>query len=936
MLPPAARVWERKISRNLIRASFSLSRRYDKLKLIGHQDAEISMAKADWKQVDQLLDAALELEPQARRKFLDDAGASPDLLREVESLLACEQKMDGFLTAPALAFSSDFFTDEEGSEERAGQTVGRYRIIREIGRGGMGAVFLAERSDGEFKQEVALKVVRRSFADSNLARRFRRERQILASLHHPNIAPLLDGGVSTDGEPYFAMEHVEGVRIDDYCAAENLRTEERLRLFLAVCRGVAYAHQHLIVHRDIKPSNILVTADGTPKLLDFGIAKLLDDEHTNDHTRTELRAFTPVYASPEQARGERVTTASDVYSLGVLLQDMLGNAHRSPWSNMQLTPAGWRSQTPGQKTSVTNQPADQEQGSKRNRQRQRFLSAELANIIAMARREEPARRYASVAQFAEDVQNYLDGLPTRAQKDSFTYRAGKFIRRNRLTVGAAALVVLALVVGLAAALWQANAARRERDRAERRFNDVRQLSNALLSDIAPKIERLPGSTDARQAVLTQSLKYLDSLANEAAGDLQLQSELASAYEKVGDLQGNPTNPSLIALADALRSYDKANAMRRSLLERAPRDFERRRQLANNYRALGDIRWQTNEPAESLKNSEAALSLYSELLAEQPGSTELRLSVARTTLDIGKVHSTNEKYAEAISFFEKAAALLTGAPASATGSERLESAMLLAEAHKWMGNALSWEGQQKEAEVEIAKAVALSEALITENPLDHRVRTSLHQTYMMTSSVYEEVNDPLSNEYAFKALKVIEETVAKDPANIRARQQLGKTYSRVGVTLDNTGKPDQSVLYLEKAVNISRELMGTETKNRRLKYDLATSYIRLGDAKKRQRNFRASIADLEQAALVLKELTDADASDNASLRNLANAIESQAKSYEGLADLATGAEKSTQLQMAKQSYQRAYDILRQLEAKNALSKIDRKSMEKLRVILEKFE
>ncbi|MBC8030280.1 MAG: serine/threonine protein kinase [Pyrinomonadaceae bacterium] len=877
------------------------------------------MRSNDWQKVEELLDAALDLAPDARARFLDELSATkPDLRREVESLLVCEEKVDGFLATPALALSSDFFEDAEAVEERAGQTVGHYRIIREIGRGGMGAVFLAERSDGEFQQEVALKVVRRSFADSELARRFRRERQILASLNHPNIARLLDGGVSTDGEPYFAMEHVEGVRIDDYCAAENLRTEERLKLFLAVSRGVAYAHQHLVVHRDIKPSNILVTADGTPKLLDFGIAKLLDDEGTNEHTRTELRAFTPVYASPEQARGERVTTASDVYSLGVLLQHMLGNGHRS--------------ETPGQQTSVANVPTDQEQGSKRNRHRQRFLSAELANIIAMARREEPARRYASVAQFAEDVQNYLDGLPTRAQKDSFTYRAGKFIRRNRLTVGAAALVALALVVGLAVALWQANAARRERDRAERRFNDVRQLSNALLSDIAPKIERLPGSTDARQAVLTQSLKYLDSLANEAAGDLQLQSELASAYEKVGDLQGNPTNPNLIALADALASYEKANAMRRNLLERNPRDFERRRMMANNYRALGDIRWQTNEPAESLNNSQAALGLYSELLAEHPGSTDLRLSVARTTLDIGKVHSTNEKYAEAISFFQKVVAML----GEQLGLADVESLLLLAEARKQLGNSLSWEGKQKEAEEEMARAVALSEALFAANPFDNRMLTALHQTYMLTSSVYEDVNDTLSNEYAFKALKIIEATVAKDPANIRARQQLGKTYSRLGVTLDNTGKPDQSVLYLEKAVNISRELIGAETKNRRLKYDLATSYIRLGDARKRQRNFRDSITDLERAASVLKELTDADASDNASLRNLANAIESQAKSYEGLAALATGAEKSAQRQMAKQSYQRAYDILQQLEAKNALSKVDRKSMEKLRVILEKYE
>ena len=894
------------------------------------------MRTDQWLKVEELLNAALEIEPGERRKFLDEASAdAPDLRREVESLLACEEGADGFLDAPALALSADFFADGDGAEERAGQTVGHYRIIREIGRGGMGAVFLAERSDGEFRQEVALKVVRRSFADPELARRFRRERQILASLNHPNIARLLDGGVSADGEPFFAMEYVEGVRIDDYCAARNLPTEGRLRLFLAVCRGVAYAHQNLVIHRDIKPSNILVTTDGTPKLLDFGIAKLLDAEHTGEHTQTDLRAFTPDYASPEQVSGARVTTASDVYSLGVLLQDMLGGAHSPSSSNMQLAPGGWRSETPGRKTSATNLPANQEGGNKKARNNQRrFVSAELQNIVAMARREEPARRYASVAQFAEDVQRYLDGLPTRAQKDTFTYRAGKFIRRNKLTVGAAALVALSLVVGLAAALGQANVARQERDRAERRFADVRQLSNALLTEIAPKIERLPGSTEARQAVLTQSLKYLDSLANEAAGDLQLQSELASAYEKIGDLQGNPTNPNLIALADALVSYEKANAMRRALLERSPRDFERRRLLANNYRALGDIRWQTNEPTESLKNSEAALGIYSELVAERPDSNELRPALARVNLDIGKSLSTNERYPEAITSFQKAVALL--AEVQRQSPDGMEVSLLLAEAHKQMGNSLSWDGKQPEAEAEMAQAVAMSESLFAANPLDNRVRSALHHTYMMTSSVYEEVDDPLSNEYAFKALKVIEGTVEKDPANVRAKQQLAKTYSRLGVTLDNTGKSDESVLYLGKAVHILQELVGSETKNHRLKYDLATAYIRLGDARYKQRNYRDSLGDLGHAAAVLTELINDDAADNASLRNLANASDSMAKSYEGLAALTTGAERQSQRQMARQSYQRALDILRQLEAKNALSKFDHKSLDRLQDILQKYE
>ncbi|HEY0101336.1 MAG TPA: protein kinase [Pyrinomonadaceae bacterium] len=902
------------------------------------------MRKEEWREVEELLDAALELAPEERRKFLEEVGGrAPELRREIESLLVCEEGANNFLAAPALAFSADFFdapgNDAHGADMRAGQTVGHYRIRREIGRGGMGAVFLAERSDGEFEQQVALKIVRRSFADSELARRFRRERQILASLNHPNIARLLDGGMSADGEPFFAMEYVEGVRIDDYCDAHDLPNEARLSLFLGVCRGVAYAHQNLVVHRDIKPSNILVNAEGTPKLLDFGIAKLLDADQLDEHTRTDFRAFTPDYASPEQVSGGHVTTASDVYSLGVLLREILGGAKITGRASSQkeFVPGVWRSVTPGQKTRATNLPTNRENGDGRARTtRRRFVAAELENIIAMARREEPARRYASVAQLAEDVQRYLDGRPTRAQRDSFTYRAGKFIRRNKLSVGAGLIVALSLLVGTAFALWQARVARGERDRAERRFADVRQLSNALLTEIAPKIERLPGSTEARQAVLTQSLKYLDSLAYESADDLSLQSELASAYEKIGDLQGNPTNPNLSALTDALASYEKANAMRRALLARAPRDFEQRRLLADNYRSLGDIRWQANESAESLKNSEAALSLYTELLAGQRGSNLLRISLARTHLSIGKSHATNERYPEAISSFQKAVTLLAEAERPSP-EQKIEISMLLADAHKQIGNSLSWDGKQPEAEAEMAQAVSISESLIAANPHDNRLRTSLHQTYMTMSSVYEESNDPLSNEYAFKALKVIEETVARDPADLRARHELAQTYSLLGVTLENIGRNGESILYLEKAVRILQEIMRNETKNRRFKYDLATALTRLGDAVHKQRRFRDSLAALQNAAAVLTDLTNSDPTDNASLRNLANAHDSMAKSHEALAARATtGAEKQSHHQQAKQNYTRALELLHRLEAKNALSTYDRKSLEEMQTILQKYD
>ena len=411
------------------------------------------MQQLDRQRLKDLFSLALELPNDARPDFLRESCAGDAALRrELESLLAAYDEPHPLIERDDFAAASVFGAAGANYE---GRRFGRYRVVREIGRGGMGAVFLAERADGEFEQRVALKVVRRGFADPDLARRFRRERQILATLSHENVARLLDGGVSEDGEPFFVMEHVEGARLDDYCDANRLGTDARLRLFLKVCDGVSYAHQRLVVHRDLKPSNVLVTASGTPKLLDFGIAKLLDPEQAGDETRTEHRAFTPEYASPEQARGESVTTATDVFSLGVLLRNLL-QANDARRARRRVEEWRARGGSDG-RTVAANLPTRPEDGGAAETQHG-LLGAELRNIVRVATREEADRRYPSVAALAEDVRRYLAGLPVRAQKDSFTYRAGKFVRRNRLPVAAAALVALSLVVGASAAAWQARVA----------------------------------------------------------------------------------------------------------------------------------------------------------------------------------------------------------------------------------------------------------------------------------------------------------------------------------------------------------------------------------------------------------------------------------------------------------------------------------------------
>ena len=898
----------------------------------------------------ELVKSAIEYGPEGWGAFLDEeCRADPAMRAEIESLLKHHEAADKFIERPALHIAAESFTRQ--GAYHSGQVIGDYEIVSLIGSGGMGEVYLAQ--DRQLHRQVALKLVRRGMNSDDIARHFQREERLLASLNHPNIAQLYGSDVTTDGIPFFAMEYVEGERLDQYCDERQLSTEERLHLFRKVCSAVTYAHQHLVIHRDIKPANIRVTAEGEPKLLDFGIAKLLDSESapSSGQTLTLQGVMTPEYASPEQVAGENVTTASDVYSLGVVLYELL-SGHRPYRVKSRRADEIARAigeQAPERPSTAVRRVEDDTQitpksigvarGTLPDKLRRR-LTGDLDNIVLMAMRKEPGRRYASVAQFSSDIQRHLDGLPVIARKDTWGYRSGKFVQRHKVGVTAAALVTLTLISGLIATFWQANRATRQasiaaqqRDRAERRFRDVRQLSNALLFEIAPKIERLEGATEARQSLLNQSLKYLDSLAKESGQDSALQSELAAAYEKIGDLQGNPRNPNLMVLTDALASYEKANAMRRELIEKKPKDPEQRHLLANNYRVLGDLRWQTNEPTKSLKDSEAALRLYTELLAEQPEAPELRLGLARTNSDIGQLFSTNEKHADAIPYFAKAIAVTQELREQFPA--RIDVLTSLAAAHQGMGNALSWTERQKEGETEMAKAIEIYEPLVAANPNDSKLRSELYRTYVMTSSVYETINDILATEYAFKALKVAETSAGKDPANLRAKHYLAMAYSRVGVTLPNIGEAADSIPYLEKAVAVLQELISAENKNRRFKSQMGLALLRLGDARHKQRNFRGALQDLNKAAATYSDLVATDASDNNSLKNLASANKSLAEAHEAIAQ-SNGEEKPFHHPMAAKHFRNARDIFLKLQAQKTLSKFDLKTLEETQAAVARYE
>ncbi|MEO8028002.1 MAG: serine/threonine-protein kinase, partial [Bryobacteraceae bacterium] len=412
-----------------------------------------------------------------------------------------------------------------------GRRFGTYQIERMIGRGGMGAVYLAYRVDGNVEHKVAVKIIGLPFEIQPFQERFRRERQILATLNHPNITHFIDGGVTPDSELYLIMEYVDGTPIDRYSALHDLPEALRLDLFRQVVGAVAYAHQNLIVHRDLKPANILVSKDGTPKLLDFGTAKLVDDDRFDNSTSTAL--LTVNYASPEQVRGEPATTLSDVYSLGVILYELM-SGHRAFTGSLvaRLDPDAERKQLTA-------------------------LHGDLDLIVRKATDPVPANRYSSVEQFGEDLLRFQAGKPVIAHPESAAYRIRKFVRRNRLSVGVALLAAVAILGGGFATLWQARIATQARQRAEARFQEVRQLGNYLIYDIHGGLQELPGSTALQEQVVERAVGFLDALSRDSTLDRQLQLEVAAGYQKLGDALGNPNQASLGDRKRALEMYDKA-------------------------------------------------------------------------------------------------------------------------------------------------------------------------------------------------------------------------------------------------------------------------------------------------------------------------------------------------------------------------------------------
>ncbi len=812
------------------------------------------MTPERWQQMKDVLATALETPPAERASYLNRSCAGdPALLHDVELLLLDEEKLSPqFLNDDALAAAAADILPEEASRW-IGRRVGAYKILQQIGAGGMGEVYRAVRDDDHYQKEVALKLVRAGQDSEFVITRFKNERQILATLDHPNIARLLDGGTTENGTPYLVMELIEGRPIGEYCDAHELSIRDRLALFMQVCAAVQYAHQRLIIHRDIKPGNILVTAEGVPKLLDFGIAKILDVEGQAgqvDSTMTMFRLLTPQYASPEQVRGEPITTASDVYSLGVVLYELLTRqspypANSAPQDAVRAvcefeparpSTAVRQGRTPARDSrlnSGSNHKAHAGTPDKLARQ----LRGDLDNIVLMALRKEPQRRYSSVEQFSEDVRRSLATLPVAARKDTRRYRASKFVTRHKASVAAAAAVALTLVIGLVITVQEARI-------AQRRFNDVRKLANSLIFDVHDSIKDLPGSTPARKMIVDRALQYLNVLAQESNGDMGLQRELAAAYERVGTVQGDYTENNLGDSQGALTSYQKALEIRKQI-DAGSRDWNDHLALARNYRLVGHQQWANGDLHGAREHIDRAIAISENLNQAQPENSKILSELgsdygASARLGYPEDRSARQKivgdYRRALAADES---LLKLKPDDVTA--------LHGYAADLSGFGFVLEGSDPLAGLaNYEKALEIDRKVSRISP-EPRYQRRVAIDYGSIASVYDDVGDyARAADYDMRDLAIFQDLTRADPKNALLRRGLAIAYSNTAAASVRAGKIELALEYSNKSVDIMRTLVASEPQKAYQQGKFAGTLVAHGTILIYANQPQAAIADFESA------------------------------------------------------------------------------------------
>jgi len=677
------------------------------------------MTPERWQKVESIFHEALERPPVERTGWIAGAcGGDEELCREVSSLLASDVAGAGsFIQSKVQSAVLNYH--ESGGQPGAGRRIGPYQLVRELGRGGMGAVWLAVRADDQYLTEVAIKLVRQGLDTDLILRRFRRERQILAWLQHPNIARLLDGGTTEDGTPFLVMEFVEGSWITRHAFEHGLTVDQKLRLFLSVCDAVAYAHRNFIVHRDLKPGNILIDQSGAPKLLDFGISKFLYSEQSDATITQDGGMMTPDYASPEQILGDPVTIGTDTYSLGAVLYELLTG--HLPHRIEKCTPLALERAICLDETIVPSAVV-------RDHALSRRLKGDLDNIILRAMQKDPARRYPSVEDFAQDIRRHLSYLPVVARQDTPLYGARKFLRRNRVAVAGAAFAGGFLIAGVIASSYQAHIARQ-------RFEQVRRLANTFVFDVEAAVRNLPGATSARRLIASTGLEYLDNLALSASRDWPLQRELAEAYQRIGEVQGGSDTANLGDSAAALASYVKADKLLDAVLQHNPTDKQAALdRLSMRYR-MGSLESYSGKLHEAIETFQKGLHLAEANLSRNPGELDFQRRAADLYRELSRVQRDADNISGALNSATRSVNLLERSVAAHPG-ERIDR-YKLSSAYEVMGGALAAMGQREGALENYRRTVAIMEDLCRLEPVNAQYRRGL-------MLAYSHVGDTLGN------------------------------------------------------------------------------------------------------------------------------------------------------------------------------------------------
>jgi len=783
------------------------------------------IAQDDWPAVKALWFAVQDAVPESRDALLNDPGVNSGVRRHVVCLLAASASLGDRFETPAISgLGGAYLPPDATAPSLIGRRLGPYDVVRRIGQGGMGAVYEAVRADDAFKQRVAIKTIWRGADSTVLLQRFRSERQILAGLQHPNIAALVDGGATEEGTPWLAMEYVDGVPIDEYCDAHALGLAARLDLFRQVCAAVHFAHRNLVVHRDLKPTNVLVTPDGTVKLLDFGVAKLMDDPRGEGTlTSAGLSPFTASYAAPEQITGAAISTATDVYSLGALLAMLLAGA--PPLECTGLSPAelvdAIRDQPAPAPSEIVERTAAtdsahalrlaQARGFQNAARWARALTGELDAIAAMALRKEPERRYAGADVLAEDVRRYLRRDRVHARPDTVAYRLRSFVRRQRPLVLASAAGLLVLVIAIGAVSWQERLRANERVRAEQRLREVRTLVSALVNDANDQLADIPGATQARANLVRTALQALDRASVDAPRDSTLLRELAMAYSRAGDVLGNPTQANLGDLNGAANAYAKAIGIAEGLMEHYPKDPNSAWTLALVYEKAADVEAPVGQLQKALEHQRASLALFRNISAADTtrygAIRAVGISALKTGDLLGHPSFTNAgdtsaaiaAYHESIerlelAFFMGDTAFITRRH-RAVARERLGRLMQerkdFAEANRWLGASLM-----------------LRDSLVLESPRSVLARRDKAIALSLLCGMHlANAHPELALEPCEQSLTIRRELLREDPVSNVLVRGMGIIHGRLGEVYAATGAPRVALDNYDKATDFYQKFFG---------------------------------------------------------------------------------------------------------------------------------